>query len=125
MNATLSIEEGARLLGVSEATARRWIAERRLQTVKVGRVTKLRRRDLEAVAWRLFPPPRRERRRGSVAQAVHRVQRCPHERWSHLSRGWYDPLIRPAPARESTPPFTAIPQPDRRRRHRRTERHTN
>jgi hypothetical protein len=74
------------------------------------------------VAMRGGPPPRRERLRGSVAHAVHRVPRCRHERYSRLSRGFYDALIRPAPVPESTPPFTAIPRPDRRRRLGRTER---
>jgi excisionase family DNA binding protein len=122
VNELLPVEDAARWLGIDAETLSRWIHERRLPTVKRGRVTSVRRSDLEAIARRGGPPPRRERRRGSVAQVVHRVQRCRHERYSRLSGGFYDALIRPAPVDESTPPFTAIPRPDRRRRGSRTER---
>jgi excisionase family DNA binding protein len=44
----LSIKEAARRLACSEAMLRKWIHLGRLSTVKVGRLTRLRRSDLDA-----------------------------------------------------------------------------
>ncbi len=48
MDALLSIKEAAMRLGCSEAMLRKWIHQRRLPTVKIGRLTRIRRSDLEA-----------------------------------------------------------------------------
>jgi len=45
----LDIVDAAKLLGVTEAAVRKWLAQRRLPVVKLGRLTRLRRRDLERV----------------------------------------------------------------------------
>jgi excisionase family DNA binding protein len=45
----LSVKEVARQLSCSEAAVRKWIYQRRLPTVKVGRLTRLRLADLEAL----------------------------------------------------------------------------
>ncbi len=48
MDELLSIRDAARHLACSEALLRKWIHLRRLPTVKVGRLTRIRRSDLEA-----------------------------------------------------------------------------
>jgi excisionase family DNA binding protein len=49
MSELLSVEEAAVMLSCSPAAIRKWVYQRRLPVVKVGRLTRLRRRDLEAV----------------------------------------------------------------------------
>jgi len=44
----VTVKEAARLLACSEAAIRKWVFQRRLPVVKVGRLTRLRQRDLEA-----------------------------------------------------------------------------
>ena len=48
MDGLMSIKDAAKLLACSEALLRKWIHERRLPIVKVGRLTRIRERDLEA-----------------------------------------------------------------------------
>jgi len=48
MEKLLSVKEAAEALSCSEAAIRKWVYQRRLPTVKVGRLTRLRQRDLEA-----------------------------------------------------------------------------
>ena len=48
MDELLSIRDAARRLACSEAMLRKWIHLRRLPTVKIGRLTRLRRSDLDA-----------------------------------------------------------------------------
>jgi excisionase family DNA binding protein len=49
MDRLLTIKEAAELLACSEAAIRKWIYQRRLPHVKVGRLTRLRQRDVEAL----------------------------------------------------------------------------
>jgi excisionase family DNA binding protein len=56
----MTIKEAAQTLAVTEAAIRKWLYQRRLRAVKVGRLTRLRREDVEAVAGGLP-----ERRTGS------------------------------------------------------------
>lgn len=49
MDQLLTVKEAARLLACSEAAIRKWVFQRRLPAVKVGRLTRLRVRDLEAL----------------------------------------------------------------------------
>ena len=49
MDRLLSVKEAAALLSCSEAAIRKWIYQRRLPRVKVGRLTRLRQRDVEAL----------------------------------------------------------------------------
>jgi excisionase family DNA binding protein len=44
----LSIKDAAKCLACSEAMLRKWLYYRRLPTVKIGRLTRIRRSDLEA-----------------------------------------------------------------------------
>lgn len=48
MERLLSVKEAALLLSCSEAAIRKWVFQRRLPSVKVGRLTRLRVMDLEA-----------------------------------------------------------------------------
>jgi excisionase family DNA binding protein len=45
----MTVKEAAQLLACSEAAIRKWIYQRRLARVKVGRLTRLRRSDVEAL----------------------------------------------------------------------------
>lgn len=49
MDQLVSPKQAAQLLSCSEAAVRKWIYQRRLPVVKVGRLTRLRLRDLEAL----------------------------------------------------------------------------
>ena len=49
-NRLLSVRETAELLGCSQAAIRKWIYQRRLPVVKVGRLTRLRADEVERVA---------------------------------------------------------------------------
>jgi excisionase family DNA binding protein len=48
MHQLVTVKEAAALLACSEAAVRKWISQRRLRAVKVGRLTRLRRQDLDA-----------------------------------------------------------------------------
>ena len=49
MDQLLTVKQAAELLACSQATIRKWIYQRRLPVVKVGRLTRLRTRDLEVL----------------------------------------------------------------------------
>ncbi len=49
MDQLVTVKDAARLLSCSEAAIRKWVYQRRLPVVKVGRLTRLRQRDLEAL----------------------------------------------------------------------------
>ena len=46
----VTVEEAARLLACTPAAIRKWLAQRRLSRVKVGRLTRLRLEEIERVA---------------------------------------------------------------------------
>ncbi len=60
MNETLvSIREAAERLAISTATVRRWVAQRRLPAVRLGRVVRIRESDVAAlIRWGYKPAPR-------------------------------------------------------------------
>ena len=49
MDQLVSVKQAANMLACSEAAIRKWIYQRRLRVVKVGRLTRLRLSDLEAL----------------------------------------------------------------------------
>ncbi len=49
MEQLLTVKQAAELLSCSEAAIRKWVYQRRLPVVKVGRLTRLRVGDLEAL----------------------------------------------------------------------------
>ena len=49
MEQLVTVKEAAHLLSCSEAAVRKWVYQRRIPVVKVGRVTRLRLVDLEAL----------------------------------------------------------------------------
>ena len=49
MDVLVSIREAAKHLSCSEAAIRKWLHQGRLQCVKVGRLTRIRKLDLEAL----------------------------------------------------------------------------
>ena len=49
MDQLLTVKEAAKTLAVTEAAIRKWLYQRRLPGVKVGRLTRVRREDVEAV----------------------------------------------------------------------------
>ena len=49
MDQLLTVKQAAQQLACSEAAVRKWIYQRRLPAVKVGRLTRLRLGDLEAL----------------------------------------------------------------------------
>jgi len=53
----VSIHAAALMLGATEAAVRKWIAQRRLPVVKLGRLTRLRLSDLEDVVKHGLPTP--------------------------------------------------------------------
>jgi excisionase family DNA binding protein len=53
----LSITQVAERLSVTEAAVRKWLAQRRLPVVKLGRLTRLRACDLEDVVKHGLPAP--------------------------------------------------------------------
>jgi excisionase family DNA binding protein len=50
MSQLLTVEEAAKRLAVTEAAIRKWLYQKRLPVVKVGRLTRLRLEDVEKVA---------------------------------------------------------------------------
>jgi excisionase family DNA binding protein len=59
MDQLVSVKQAAGLLCCSEAAVRKWIYQRRLPVVKVGRLTRLRLGDVERVAAHGLEPTRR------------------------------------------------------------------
>jgi len=55
MNQLLTVNQAAELLSCSEAAIRKWIYQRRLTPVKIGRLTRLRQEDIERVASKGLP----------------------------------------------------------------------
>jgi excisionase family DNA binding protein len=49
MEHLLTIPEAAQVLSCSQGATRKWVYQRRLPVVKVGRLTRLRQSDLEAL----------------------------------------------------------------------------
>jgi excisionase family DNA binding protein len=49
MDQLVTVKQAAKLLSCSEAAIRKWVYQRRLPVVKVGRLTRLRLGDLEAL----------------------------------------------------------------------------
>ena len=47
MEKLLSVKEAAEVLSCSEAAIRKWLYQRRLPAVKIGRLTRIRQSDLE------------------------------------------------------------------------------
>ena len=50
MEPLLTVKDAAQYLQCSEAAVRKWIYQRKIPHVKVGRLTRLRRQDVEALA---------------------------------------------------------------------------
>src|SRR5262249_37257422 len=73
VNPLLTIDEAAALLRCTKAAIRKWIYQRRFSPVKVGRLTRLRLEDIEAVAPHGLPGP------GQAAQPVRRAPRSRQE----------------------------------------------
>ena len=48
MDQLLTVAEAASMLACSQAAVRKWLYQRRLPSVKVGRLTRIRARDVEA-----------------------------------------------------------------------------
>jgi len=59
----LTIGQAAVMLGATEAAVRKWISQRRLPVVKLGRLTRLRLSDLEVVVKHGLPAPGTHRRK--------------------------------------------------------------
>lgn len=53
----MTVAEAAERLGLSPATVRRWIFDRRLGVVKLGRAVRLRSEDIETLARSGYRPP--------------------------------------------------------------------
>ncbi len=51
----MTVEEAARLLACTPAAIRKWLAQRRLSRVKIGRLTRLRLEEIERVAAEGLP----------------------------------------------------------------------
>ena len=49
MSQLISVKESANRLGCTEAAIRKWLHERRIERVKLGRLTRIREADLEAI----------------------------------------------------------------------------
>jgi len=73
VNPLLTVVETAKLLNFTEAAIRKWIHQRRLTPVKIGRGIRLRLEDIEAVATKGLPEP------GQAVQPVRRAPRRPQE----------------------------------------------
>lgn len=53
----LKVEDAAERLGLSPATIRRWILDRRIGVVKLGKAVRLRAEDIETLARNGYRPP--------------------------------------------------------------------
>jgi len=60
MDELFSIKDAAKFLGCSEAMLRKWLHQRKLPNVKVGRLTRIRQSDLEAWVRLGLQPGQRE-----------------------------------------------------------------
>lgn len=60
MDGLFTIREAAKFLACSEAMLRKWIHQRKLPHVKVGRLTRIRRSDLDAWVRLGLQPGRKE-----------------------------------------------------------------
>ena len=49
MDQLITVKEAAETLAVTESAIRKWLYQGRLRHVKVGRLTRLRRKDVEAI----------------------------------------------------------------------------
>jgi len=49
MDQLITVKEAAETLAVTESAIRKWLYQGRLRRVKVGRLTRLRRKDVEAI----------------------------------------------------------------------------
>jgi excisionase family DNA binding protein len=58
MQRLVTVKEAAELLACSEAAVRKWIYQQRLPKVKVGRLTRLRQSDVEALITGGLEPSR-------------------------------------------------------------------
>ncbi len=58
MDQLLTVKEAAQRLACTEAAIRKWLYQRRLPAVKVGRLIRLRETDLEAMIARGLRSPR-------------------------------------------------------------------
>ncbi len=56
-NDCVTVREAARKLGLQEATIRKWIYQRRLGVVRLGRAVRLRAADLEKILADSYQPP--------------------------------------------------------------------
>ena len=57
MEQLLSVKEAAQRLSCSEAAIRKWLYQRRLARVKVGRLTRIRQSELERLLAHGLPRP--------------------------------------------------------------------
>lgn len=75
MSPLLTVEEAARMLACTPAAVRKWLYQRRLPCVKVGRLVRLRFEDIQRVVTEGLPEP------GTASQpprrAARRLQRPP------------------------------------------------
>lgn len=55
MDQLVTVKQAAQLLACSEAAIRKWLYQRRLPVVKIGRLTRLRLGDLEALVAKGLP----------------------------------------------------------------------
>jgi excisionase family DNA binding protein len=58
MNHLLTVEEAAEILRCTPAAVRKWLYQRRLLCVKLGRLTRLRREDVEDIITNGLPDRR-------------------------------------------------------------------
>lgn len=58
MEPLLTVKQAAEILSCSEAAIRKWVYQKRLRAVKVGRLTRLRAADLERMMTDPSKPPR-------------------------------------------------------------------
>ncbi len=56
MKGLVNVDQAAELLGCTPAAVRKWLYQRRIPRVKVGRLTRLRLADVEAIVAKGLPP---------------------------------------------------------------------
>jgi excisionase family DNA binding protein len=59
VNELMKVEEFAAALSVEPCTIRKWLSQRRLQPVRIGRCVRLRKTDLERIVANGLDPKRR------------------------------------------------------------------
>ena len=94
MNALLNVDEAAKLLNCTPAAIRKWLYQRRPTRVKMGRLTRLWLKDVEAVAIKGLPQP---------GQAVQPVRRAARSRQEPRSGGGTPPSTAPTPEARAEP----------------------